>query len=182
MKKLLLLTIGITTLSTAQLFAQPRKGSWMAGADVVPFSLKGGYFLSNRLMIGVDLLANGNYSPQQKSIAANIKISPFLRYYFAPSTGIAPQKFYFFLEADAAYGYGFSREYINNNKGHNSSLLAGIAPGCMYMINNRVSIDAALRFNYLAVSSNNSNFSINTSYRVGFQIYLGGKRKTPVLE
>lgn len=182
MKKLLLLTIGITTLSASQLFAQPRKGSWMVGADVVPFSLKGGYFLSDRLMVGTGLLANGNYAAQQKSLSANITVSPFLRYYFARSAGISPQKFYFFLEADAAYGYGFSKEYINNNKGHNSYLNAGIAPGIMYMVSKRVSVDAALRFNYLNVGNGRSDFGINTSYRAGFQIYLGGKKKASLLE
>ena len=111
---------------------------------------------------------NGNYATQQKSIAANITVSPFLRYYFARSAGISPQKFYFFLEADAAYGYGFSKEYINNNKGHNSYLNAGIAPGIMYMVSKRVSVDAALRFNYLNVGNGRSDFGINTSYRAGF--------------
>ena len=100
MKKLLLLASVIPVLTTTVGNAQPRKGDWMVGANVIPFSLKGGYFLSDRLAVGTELLINGTYSPAQKTIAANIGASPFIRYYFASKDGMKANRFYFFWRCE----------------------------------------------------------------------------------
>ena len=176
MKKLLLLASVIPVLTTTVGNAQPRKGDWMVGANVIPFSLKGGYFLSDRLAVGTELLINGTYSPAQKTIAANIGASPFIRYYFASKDGMKANRFYFFGDVNFTVGYGFSIDNINNQKSSNEYYKTGIAPGLVYLINNKVSFDGALRFNYYAIGSA-GNSHIGTTYELGIQVFLAGRKK-----
>lgn len=176
MKKLLLLASAIPVLTSSFVHAQPQKGEWMVGAQVTPLSLKAGRFLSDRLMVGTELLINGTYSPAQKTIAANIGASPFIRYYFASYKGMKPNRFCFFGDVNFTVGYGFSVDKINNQKSSNDYYKTGIAPGLVYFINDKVSVDGAIRLNYYGIG-NTGNNHIGTTYELGLQVYLPGKKR-----
>lgn len=177
MKKSTFVIIALILSSVSVAYAQPKKGDWMVGANIVPFSLKGGHFLSNRLLVGTELLMNGSYAPAKKVIAANIAASPYIRYYFLPKDGMKAHRFYFFGDVNFTVGYGFSVDKINNQKGSNHYFKTGIAPGLVYFINDKVSVDGALRFNYYGIGAVGNDYSIGTTYELGIQVYLQGKKK-----
>lgn len=181
MKKCTFVVIALILLSASVTYAQPKKGDWMVGATIVPFSLKGGHFLSNRLLVGTELLMNASSAPSRKVIAANIAASPYIRYYFSPKDGMKANRFYFFGDLNFTVGYGFSVDKINNQKGSNEYFKTGIAPGVVYFINDKVSVDGALRFNYYGIGDVGNSYSIGTTYELGVQIYLRGKKKADMV-
>lgn len=77
MKKLVLASIATTVLASTSAFAQPQKGTWMAGADLLGASAgfnqsapgnkyvdfivtpKVGYFISDRMVVGSSFTLGG---------------------------------------------------------------------------------------------------------------------------
>lgn len=181
MKKLLLLTIGMTTLSASQLYAQPKKGDKVLGVDMLPIVFKGGYFFSDRFMAGVSLNPGGTFSFRAKDIDVNIFPGVFARYYFAGKEGMKINSFYFFLDAKAAFRYSYSRDINTKRSFTNTDIRAGFAPGITYIASRNISLNGSLAAT-LYNDFNNSYSHINIAPEVGVQLNIRGKRKTPVLE
>ncbi|HEY9177852.1 MAG TPA: hypothetical protein VIN07_09190 [Flavipsychrobacter sp.] len=176
MKKLLLLATVIPVLATTVAHAQPQKGDWLLGAKINPAAIKTGYFISNRSVIGVDLSGNFSYQPQGKDLNFNIGADATFRHYFAPESGMQPRKFYWFGDVNAGYQFHYGYSYATSS-GVNSGLYrAGLAPGLAYFVNDRISIDAALRTNLIGNFSRNWSH-LNAHPEFGVQVYLRGKKK-----
>lgn len=177
MKKLLLITGSLALISTS-VFAQPRKGDWMVGAQVFPFEVKMGYFLSNRWILGTEVApALSFYNNSNPVIAANISASPYIRYYFAGKEGMQTNKFYLFADYNFSYSYGFSRDLNGTVTASGGHFNTGIAPGTVYHITDRFSADAAIRVNCYGIGIANSGVNISTQYELGIQMYLKGRKK-----
>lgn len=176
MKKLLLLIAVIPVITTTVANAQPRKGDWMVGAKVNPIALKGGYFLSNRFIAGIDIVPGFNYQPHNKDINFSLGAEATFRYYFAPKTGLQSGRFYWFGDFSAGYSLHYGHNYFSKTGGVNGALRTGIAPGLAYLINDKISIDAALRTTLNANFKDNWSL-INTFPEFGIQIYLPGKKQ-----
>lgn len=147
------------------------------GAQVAPISIKGGYFLSDKWVIGTELRPNFSYQPNANIIAANISIDPYIRYYFSGKEGLRVHKFHFFADYNFSYNYGFSRDLKNKVGGYNYNLKTGIAPGFLFLVTDRVSVDAAIRLGYYGLENPTTNRQFATNYEIGMQIYLKGKKK-----
>jgi hypothetical protein len=176
MKKLLLLIAVVPVITTTVANAQPQKGDWMLGAKVNPIALKGGYFLSNRFIAGIDVTPGFSYQPQNKNIGFNFGAEATLRYYFAPKTGMQAGKFYWFGDFNAGYELQYGHNYFSKSGGFSGHFKTGLAPGLAYFVNEKVSIDAALRTNLRGNFTRNWSH-INTNPEFGIQIYLPGKKK-----
>ena len=176
MKKLILTVASVAIVTSS--YAQPKKGDWMVGVQLFPISAKGGYFLSNRLVVGTELAPNAVYQPHNNVLSANISVEPYIRYYFSKREGLQANKFCFFADYNFSYSYGFSRDFKNKVGGSNDFITTGIAPGLVYLITDRVSADAAIRVNYYGIgNAAPSNQQFGTQYEVGMQVYLKGKKK-----
>lgn len=175
MKKLLLFATIIPLISATAANAQPRKGDWLLGARINPAAIKTGYFLSNRSVIGVDLSGNFSYQPQSKDLNFNIGADATFRHYFAPKSGMQPRKFYWFGDVNVGYQFRYGYNYTVSAGGATGHFKAGLAPGLAYFVNERVSIDAALRTNLMANFERNWSH-INTNPEFGIQVYLPGKK------
>jgi len=176
MKKLLLLIAVVPAITATVADAQPRKGDWMVGAKVNPIALKGGYFLSNRFIAGIDIVPNFSYQPQNKDIGFNFGAEATFRYYFAAKSGMLPGKFYWFGDVNAGYQVHYAHNYFSNTGGFGGNFKTGLAPGLAYFVNERISVDAALRTTLYGNFTRNWSY-INTNPEFGFQIYLPGKKQ-----
>lgn len=85
-------------------------------------------------------------------------------------------KFYLFGDFDAGYELQYSHNYFSKSGGFSGNFKTGLAPGLAYFINDRVSIDAALRTNLRGNFTRNWSH-INTNPEFGVQIYLRGKKE-----
>lgn len=175
MKKCTFVVIALILLSASVTYAQPKKGDWMVGVNVNPFSIKGGLFLSNRDVIGLDVWPAFSRNVQTKTTGFNLSVNAFVRHYFAPKEGMQSAKFYFFGDFSVGYQGSYNYDGFNKVGSTGGNMKTGIAPGIVYFINNRVSIDAALRLNYYADLKNWSH--VSTTPEVGIQVYLQGKKK-----
>lgn len=177
MKKLLLLATVIPVLTATTANAQPQKGDWLLGAKINPTALKGGYFISNRSVVGLDLSGGLSYQPQNKNLGVNFGAEATFRHYFAPKSGMQSRKFYWFGDVNAGYQFQYGYNYTVSAGGSTGHLKTGLAPGLAYFVNDRISIDAALRTNLMANFERNWSH-INTNPEFGIQIYLPGKKKS----
>lgn len=176
MKKLLLLATAIPVLTTTVAHAQPRNGDWLLGAKLNPAAIKGGYFISNRSVIGVDLSGNFSYQPQGKDLSFNIGADATFRHYFAQKSGMQPRMFYWFGDVNAGYQVHYGYSYTTSSGGYSGLYRAGLAPGLAYFVNERISLDAALRANMVGNLTRNWSH-INVQPEFGLQIYLQGRKK-----
>lgn len=197
MKKIVIATIA-TTLLTLSANAQPKKGSFMVGADLLNASAgfstnrpgsgystfmlspKVGYFLSDKFAVGANVSFSGAFSAKNFS---NLMVgaSPFARYYFFPKSGAQAQRLYFFLEAHAGIANATLHDKASGRKYSATSWNAGFGPGVAYFITPNISVEGSLKANYSQSLSNfntpRSNGVFTPAATVGFQIYLGGKKK-----
>lgn len=200
MKKSLVLLL-ILIYATQKSYAQPRKGDWMVGANIansnaglragsahlnINLNPSGGYFLSNRVVVGTSVGLNySKYANNFSSYGGSIK--PFARYYFSKKEGMQPKKLYLFGEASAGIGVGSSR--FNNNNGvterhTNTSFLSSAGLGLSYFIIPNVSVEGTFNMNYNS-SLNNQPITSDNIYPtlgIGFQIYLPGRKKVRAQE
>lgn len=199
MKKLLLLATIIPMLTITVTNAQPRKGDWMVGANIangtahinstVPHQFNfniipsGGYFLSNRLVVGAGV-GVGVAIFTSKNYAFSYGLSPFARYYFVPKSGMEEDKLYLFGELSTGInGYRYI-DKVANVRTNANSLNAGIGPGLGYMLTHNVGVEGVLKINkrFAASPAGTHSGSIMPALGVGFQIYLPGKKKQAVPE
>lgn len=89
MKKLVFATLLLSVLVTTTTFAQPRKGYWMVGANVVPVQPRAGYFVSDKLLLGAGLNVNVGGSPGNNVFSASLGFAPFAKYYFSGKEGLS---------------------------------------------------------------------------------------------
>jgi hypothetical protein len=177
--------------------------------------LNAGYFLSNNFAIGgifglgksietqKNLYKNGDYS-SNKTSNQNYSTGIFARY----NHMIKESKFGLFFQLNSAYTWG--RTDMENIYAYNSGIPpqastslaknyafnAGLTPGLMYFISNRLSIetsignlsynssvnkDQPLERNIERHSSFNADFSMATVY-FGLTFYLGGKNNETTSE
>ncbi len=174
MKNYILTTALLTLLISTSAFAQPRKGDWMVGARVSNLNISGGKFLSNRLLLGVDVSPSISIQPYVAS-SFNLAVSPFLRYYFAPKDGMEAKKFYLFSQIQAGYGLGLN----TNNDNLEHSLSPSLGAGLTYMLNDRVSFEASYNIYHPLgdLSSPYRDYGYYLRPQLGVQIYLNGKKK-----
>lgn len=162
-------------------YAQPQKGDWQVGLDILPIAPKVGHFLTNRLVTGLEAIAGGTIRDDFKSLNGYIGVAPFVRYYFAPKQGMKAKKFYFFSDLNIALNHRFSRfnDEQNNQilKSSDNNINVGIAPGIVYHINEKVSVDAALRVIYDDIQAS-ADRNLFTTYEAGLLVNLKKKNKT----
>lgn len=192
MKKLILASVLLTSLVTTTAFAQPKKGSWMVGADIAgaaasnpgggnmlfhaALTPKAGYFLTNRLVAGTSL--NMGLAVGKKQYALAYGISPFLRYYFAKKDGVQLKKINFFSEVSAGYLGNSYVDKVNDMKFQNNNFSASAGIGAAYFITPNVSLEASYNLNYYSPFKVNSNINqLQQGLKVGFQIYFNRKNK-----
>lgn len=196
MKKLVLASIATTMLSSTAALAQPQKGSWMAGADLLGASAgfnqsspgnkyvdfiitpKVGYFISNRMVVGSSFTLGGAIVPGRFSNLVG-GVTPFARYYFFPKDGAKTRRLYFFAEAHAGVITAWAKDKINDVTYTSSSMTAGFGPGVAYFLTPNISIESAFKVNYSRSLDKNylPQHGITPNLTIGFQIYLGGKKK-----
>lgn len=176
MKKLFLLTTVLVVTSSVVTYAQPRKGNWMVGAKILPITLKGGYFLSDRFLMGLELGPHFSYQPQREETSFDLGASLFARYYFAPKGGMKPGRVYLFGDYNIGGRFHYYKDGITNVSGTRGQLVTGIAPGLAYNFNKWVAVEGALRANYLNDIKASSEY-IWVAPELGLKIYPRGKRK-----
>ena len=87
-----------------------------------------------------------------------------------------PGKFYAFADAEFLYAITWTNTTPLKKDQYSHNIRGGLAPGLTYLINDRVSGEAALRFNYIATNDPRHN-NISTAFEAGFNVYLKGKKK-----
>lgn len=194
-KQFTLAALAVTFLSTTA-FAQPKKGSWMAGADILSsgayissnssqfnFNLmpKAGYFVTDKLTVGSSLTLGAAFG-SSNSYSISYGITPFARYFFAGKDGIQLGKLTPFAEAYAGYGGSTWVDKVNDVKNTISGLNAGGGVGLSYFINSNVSVEASYNLNHSSQLTNTYNNIFNTNkfthgIKFGFQIYFNRKNK-----
>lgn len=194
MKKLLLLIAVVPAITATVTDAQPRKGDWMVGANIangaahlnstVPHQFNfnitpnGGYFLSNRLIVGAGI-GMGVAIFTSKNYAFSYGLSPFARYYFVSQSGLEHNKLYLFGELSTGVnGYSYIDKVANIRTSANS-LNAGIGPGIGYMFTQNVGVEGLMKINkrFATSPTGTANGNFMPTLGIGFQIYLPGKKQ-----
>lgn len=175
MKKLLLLTAS-SALITTSVFAQPRKGDWIAGLNIFPQSIKGGYFLTDKLTINTAVNVNFGQNLSVANSNVYLGLSPSIRYYICKK-GIEANKFQFFADLNFTVSGGLTYDAVSKWRSHRYDIGSGIGPGVQYMITNRVSAEAMTRINHRGWSTPSQNHSLSTTLEMGIQVYLKGRKK-----
>lgn len=72
-----------------------------------------------------------------------------------------------------------AKDKINDVRYTTSSMTAGFGPGVAYFLTPNISIESAFKVNYSRSLNNNylPQHGITPNLTIGFQIYLGGKKK-----
>lgn len=177
MKKLLLSLVLVAVLGFASK-AQTEKGNWMVGAqaaninynydstyDVFRLTLtpQAGYFVKNNLAIGAKLSLDLVSSDGTTAVWS---VGPFVRGYFGGN-----EKSKFFAEANPSLGRiqlggeGFTMYNL------------GASVGYAYFITKNIGLETGLSYNYSNATDGGGLGSTDLGLNIGFQIYLGKKKK-----
>lgn len=122
MRKLILVTATALFAISNNADAQPRKGTWSVGANIMnggAVGPKAGYFVSDKLMLGAGLNFSFSANHDLSYTAYYAGVHPFARYYFASKGGMQANRFYFFL--DASVGYNIGLNYSKTPKLHSNN-------------------------------------------------------------
>jgi hypothetical protein len=185
MKKVMF--VALLAISASASFAQSniKKADWMVGGSVGFSSSKyqdaegtykefnlspdAGYFFINQLAGGVRVnLNSSSYEDATTEKNTHVMISPFVRYYFLPST----QKLNVF--ADASYGMGSVKSIGLGTNKYKISGFAGTA-GVAYFITPATALEFSLSYN--SSKEEGASQRYNTMMTgLGLQIHLPGKK------
>ena len=185
MKKVMF--VALFAIGASASFAQSniKKGDWMLGGSVGFSSAKydnaessykefnlspdAGYFFIKQLAGGVRLnLTSSSYEDVTTEKNTQVMISPFVRYYFLPST----QKLNIF--ADASYGFGNVKSTGAATSEYKISGFAGKA-GVAYFITPATALEFSLGYNSSKEEGASERYNtIMTG--LGLQIHLPGKK------
>jgi hypothetical protein len=138
---------------TIQYYKSNHEGSVIKVTDI-SFNPGFGYFIIDNLAIGLN--TNIGYSRYNNNKYYTLGIGPFVKYYF--NNGL-------FLKMDLDYSY--LREIDSETKEKNYSIIPGV--GYAFFINQKVSIEPCLSYQYV---HNNFNESIARINGVLFELKL----------
>lgn len=164
--------------------AQIQKGDMMFGSNITNLRLglgsdantsftlnpKVGYFVMDRLVVGVDLLLGIDKVSGVDGVGINYGAGAFGRYYISDSNIEPFKRWKWFLEGTAAFK-GF-----NHTEGGNSTngLGLGFGPGVAYFITPNIGLEALVKYDGIIGFGSASNKN-NLLFSVGFQVYLPTK-------
>ena len=186
---LLLLLLGITTTA----FSQINKGQFLIGGNISFESIKNevgnnsnsnfrttnffispnvGYFIIEKLAGGIrfDFRSYEQASPNNLR-QTNTSLSPFLRYYFLPST----KKINAFIDIGylnyrTKFRNGTSSPYIERSNGYN------ISAGPIIFLTDQIALEFTVGYKHTISNNVYYNSSSIFSSGLGFQIHLGRKK------
>jgi hypothetical protein len=132
-------------------------------------SPKGGIFVIDNLIVGASLpiSVSRNKNDDYKVITSGIDFLPFARYYFLEGN--------FRPAAEAFFGFGFhgyktvddGDVETNNTVG----FLLGLGGGVAYFINDRVAIDALLKYGFTRLSYSDQDDNLRTlDHEIGVEV------------
>lgn len=186
MKKVLLATLLVGSVSAAFSQANINKGDWMLGGDAgfnsqkqgdyktTSFNLSPnvGYFFINNFAGGLRANVSSSKSEYNSSDVKNTgyELAPFVRYYFLPAT----QKVNLF--ADASFGFGQNKYDNGITESKTKFTNLGIKAGPAIFITPATALEIALGYNSSKVKDvddRENQFGIS----FGFQIHIPGTVK-----
>jgi outer membrane protein len=133
-----------------------------------------GYFLINGLATGLELQANYksdiHYTPHTKSISTTVIAGPFVRYYIG-NKKIKP--YCHFSIAKGKYHNEYDMDDLVTQTNNSSIFAFNIGGGTDIFLNDNVSVNLGLAYNYLSIKAkeNNSNNNKDISGQIG--LYAG---------
>ena len=176
-------------LSSLLSFSQISKKQWLVGGDgtfsiinpsynyskyrSMEFSAGGGYFLINKLAVGIragykhNMESGENTNIYYKQTSTQINVRPFVRYYFLPINRKLN------LLTDVSYYHGWVRD--ENLYGYSKGKTFGysFASGPAFFITPNSALELTLNYDY------DKSWYYTKSWRmkVGFQIHLGDSQQ-----
>ena len=185
MKKVLLATLLLGSVSAVFSQANINKGDWMLGGSTgftsqkygdfktTTFNLSpdAGYFFINNFAGGLRANISGSKSEAGtvESKTSGFEVAPFVRYYFLP----ASQKLNLF--ADASYGFGKTKDEGAFTTESQMTTVA-IKAGPAIFLTPATALEIALGYQSMKikdVDARVNNFGVN----IGFQIHIPGSKK-----
>jgi outer membrane protein len=174
----IILSVLLALITTIVAQAQTDKGNMSIGGDVsyqntsysggassttTSFSPSFGYFISDRLALGLSL-GLSNTSTTGSPSSSTTSIAPFIRFY----KFTAENKFAFFVHGQVGY---------STTTGQNGVTSVAVRPGFAYFFTTRWGLDFLLPGLTLSSGNNTTNFDLTASLNpgIGFRYYFGRK-------
>ena len=131
-----------------------------SGTMLFQFNPNIGYFVGNKLALGINGSVNGSINKNFKS--SNYMLSPYARYYFAIKENAA-----LFTQLNA--GVQFSKSIYSDSNHHTLDPYIGLGVGHTYFISKHIGLETQLY-------ADNAFGEFNLGFGVGLQFYLGKKK------
>jgi outer membrane protein W len=176
MKRMLIFTFAVATLSAAKVNAQTEKGDWMVGGMAsltttknntsYVFSPNAGHFFARNFVVGANLSFESSKIGSNK--VTSFGIGPFTRYYFdLKQNNMKP-----FVHVGIDFYTDKTKAGSVSNTTHSTGLFA--APGVAYFITPNVALEAAA--GYRGAKAEGDKFRGGLGLNIGFQIHLLGNQ------
>lgn len=182
MKKIFFL--GISFFVCSQLFSQITKGNWLWGGNIsfsnekdrndlgsqsnesrVQVSGNGGYFLINKLAIGIrpNYYFTKTKTPVNTINQNNFSIGPFVRYYFLSSESRVN------LFSDGGYSYGVYKSTYQQSVSSSTVYFSG---GPVIFLNSSVAVEFSIGYSSTKTNDNSHNKKNLFQSGIGLQFHL----------
>lgn len=179
--------------ATAHAQNQTQKGNLMVGSDISNINLnfqkentafglglspKLGYFVKDNIALGGYVNIDFNTSKGATDLGYGIGV--FGRYYVKSKQLEIVRNSRFFLEANAGVA-GRNISVKDGGKTNTNGVDFGFGPGWTYFVTPDVGLEALVKYDVVA-GFGNATSSRSLDFKIGFQIYLPGKKIKKQLE